>query len=156
MWNVIVAIETLVTSAESVMEFPLNEKMINSGTEKMTSLGNKIFQRLNSVSGTSRLPPAARSALKQVAEWARTSGSMKDIPGLRSKVNAVRRFAKGGRTLLRMARGGIVAGAAIAVGIESYCMTRCCQKDAREDYESLMNTSPEDFLGGGNGEYGGD
>jgi RHS repeat-associated protein len=154
MMNVIAAIEALVASAEGMMELPIREKAINSGTERLTSLGNKIFQRLNSASGSSRMPSVVKTALKQVAEWAKTSGTMKDLPGLRSKVDAVRRFAKGGRTVLRMARGGVVAGAAIAVGIESYCMTACCRQDVRDDYENLMNTSPEDFLGGGSGDEG--
>jgi RHS repeat-associated protein len=150
MLNAIAAIEALVVTAEGMMELPISEKVINSGTERLTSLGNKIFQRLNSAAGSYRTPSTVRTALRQLAQWAKTSGTMTNLPGLRSKVDAVRRFAKTGRTVLRMARGGVVAGAAIALGIECYCMTACCRQDVREDYENRMNTSPEDFLAGGN------
>jgi len=55
---------------------------------------------------------------------------------------AVRRFAKAGRTLVRMARGGVVAGAVISVAIEGYCVTACCRSDVRDDYERLINRLP--------------
>ena len=147
MLNAILAIEALAAAAEGIMEVPANVKKINMGIENMTSIGNKIFQKITTVTNSSKnMPSIVKQTLQQVGNWAKTSGSMKNIPGLRSKIDAVRRFAKSGRTLARMMRGGAVAGASIALAIEAYCMTSCCREDVRAEYENLMNTSPEDFL----------
>jgi len=97
--------------------------------EKLTSLGNVIFQ---STRGT-KWP-----LLKEVGAWARTSGTMAWIPGIRSRAAFIRRFAKAGRTLLRAARGGMEAAGLIALAIESYCAGFCMDcRNRKELYQEV-------------------
>ena len=145
-WKAVLALETIVATAEGLMELPLKLKAINMGTERLTSLGNTLYKTLNTLSQNPKLPNAVTSLLSKIAGWAKTSGTFLKLPGIRSKIKVIKRFAKGGRTLLRIARGGVVAGGVVAVAIESYCLTSCCSKSTQDFFENELNTNPGDFL----------
>ena len=74
------------------------------------------------------------------------SPTMSNLPGIRSGNAAVRRSAKIGRTVLRAVRGTAIGAAAMALAIETFCISECCYPGSREKYENLMDTSPEDFM----------
>src|SRR5574344_1327021 len=125
------------------MEIPFGVKAFNLGTEGLTSLGNNLYLLIQKTKS-----PFAKSILQPFASWARTSGSMSWIPGVRSRTSYIRRMAKSLRTVLRAARGIAYGALASATAIEGYCAGSCLYEDEQIRYKDLMDNHPEEFLFG--------
>jgi hypothetical protein len=142
-WKMILAIDSVIATLDAAMEIPFGPKAFNLGTEKITSIGNKIFQF---VQGSKS--PIVKKMLEPLASWARTSGSMKWLPGLRSSSSLTRRIAKSLRMALRAARGLGTAALASVVLIEGKCASSCLYEDVQFEFKELLENHPEEFLFG--------
>ena len=142
-WKMILAIDSAIAALDAAMETPFGQKAVNLGTEKVTSIGNKIFQL---VQGSKS--PIVKKMLEPLASWARTSGSMEWLPGLRSSSSLTRRIAKSLRTALRAARGLGTAALASVVLIEGKCASSCLYEDVQFKFKELLENHPEEFLFG--------
>ena len=142
-WKMILAIDSAIATLDAAMETPFGPKAFNLGTEKVTSIGNKIFQLVKSSKS-----PIVKKMLKPLASWARTSGSMEWLPGLRSSSSLTRRIAKSLRTALRAARGLGTAALASVVLIEGKCASSCLYEDVQFEFKELLENHPEEFLFG--------
>ena len=142
-WKMILAIDSAIATLDAAMETPFGPKAFNLGTEKVTSIGNKIFQLVQSSKS-----PIVKKMLEPLASWARTSGSMEWLPGLRSSSSLTRRIAKSLRTALRAARGLGTAALASVVLIEGKCASSCLYEDVQFEFKELLENHPEEFLFG--------
>ena len=142
-WKMILAIDSAIAALDAAMETPFGPKAFNLGTEKVTSIGNKIFQLVKSSKS-----PIVKKMLKPLASWARTSGSMEWLPGLRSSSSLTRRIAKSLRMALRAARGLGTAALASVVLIEGKCASSCLHEDVQFEFKELLENYPEEFLFG--------
>ena len=139
----------ILAALDALMELPVGQKVLQGATiEKLTSLGNKLSQSVNKITSNPHVPSLVAKAAKALGDWAKTSGTMKWLPGIRSNIPAVRRAAKISRNGLRAARGGIVGLAGSMVFLSSFCAGQCCFSDMRDYYQNLLETSPDDFLFG--------
>ena len=139
----ILAIDSAIAALDLSMEIPFGPKAFNLGTENVTSIGNKIFQLIQGSKS-----PIVKKMFGPLASWARTSGTMDKLPGLRSDSSAVRRNAKRLRSALRAARGFATAALASVVFIEGMCASSCLYEDVQVEYKDLMDNHPEEFLFG--------
>lgn len=142
-WKMILAIDFAIATLDAAMETPFGPKAVNLGTETATSIGNKIFLL---VQGSKS--PIVKKMLEPLASWARTSGSMEWLPGLRSSSLLTRRIAKSLRMALRTARGLGTAALASVVFIEGKCASSCLYEDMQFEFKELLENHPEEFLFG--------
>ena len=142
-WKMILAIDSAIATLDVAMEIPFGPKAFNLGTETATSIGNKIFLLVQGCKS-----PIVKKMLEPLASWARTSGSMEWLPGLRSSSLLTRRIAKSLRMALRTARGLGTAALASVVFIEGKCASSCLYEDMQFEFKELLENHPEEFLFG--------